>query len=141
MSYLALAFATMGVLYSKPPAEGLKWETWSPEAVEEAIATGRPVYVDFTATWCATCQVNKSRAYNGKVQALFSKYNVLALKADYTNYDPRISSVLAELKRRAVPVNALYRPGKTEPVLTKELFGSTYMANFITEHLEPKGQP
>ena len=138
---LALAFAAMGALYSKPPAEGLRWETWSPEAVEEAIANGRPVYVDFTATWCATCQVNKSRAYNGKVQALFSKHNVLALKADYTNYDSRISTVLAEFKRRAVPVNALYRPGKPEPVLTKELFGSTYMANFIEEHLGTQEQP
>ena len=138
---LALAFAAMGVVYSKPPAEGLKWETWSPEAVEEAIAAGRPVYVDFTATWCATCQVNKSRAYNGKVQTLFANYNVLALKADYTNYDPRISTVLAELKRRAVPVNALYRPGEPEPRLTKELFGSTYMANFIEEHLGTQEQP
>ena len=137
---LALAFAYMGVVHSKPPAEGLKWEIWSPEVVEEAIAAGRPVYVDFTATWCATCQVNKSRAYNGKVQALFSKYNVLALKADYTNYDPRISTVLAQLKRRAVPVNALYRPGESEPKLTKELFGSTYMANFIEEHLGTQEQ-
>ena len=135
---LALAFATMGVLFSKPPTEGLKWETWSPEAVEEAIAAGRPVYVDFTATWCATCQVNKSRAYNGKVQALFAKHNILALKADYTDYDPRISSAITGLKRRAVPVNVLYSPAGGDPKVTKELFGSSYMANFLSEHLEPQ---
>ena len=130
-------FAGLGLACSKPPATGLEWEVWSPEAVEKANASGRPVFVDFTATWCATCQVNKSRAYNAKVRALFAKHDILALKADYTNQDPRIARAIAALNRRAVPVNVLYHPEKEEPRVTKELFGSSYMANFLREALEP----
>ncbi len=134
---LTLVFAGLGLACSKPPATGLEWEVWSPEAVEKANASGRPVFVDFTATWCATCQVNKSRAYNAKVRALFAKHDILALKADYTNQDPRIARAIAALNRRAVPVNVLYHPEKEEPRVTKELFGSSYMANFLREALEP----
>ena len=132
---IAIVFATVGLMASKPPTTGLEWKSWSPETVSEALEEGRPVFVDFTATWCATCQVNKSRGYNDKVRALFAKHGILALKADYTDQDPRISKAIAELDRRAIPVNVLYLPGDPEPKLTKELFGSGYMQDFIREHL------
>ena len=132
---IAIVFATVGLMASKPPTTGLEWKSWSPETVSEALEEGRPVFVDFTATWCATCQVNKSRGYNDKVRALFAKHGILALKADYTDQDPRISKAIAELDRRAIPVNVLYLPGHPEPKLTKELFGSGYMQDFIREHL------
>lgn len=136
IGYVAvILFATLGLAASKPPAKGLDWQAWSPEAVEEALEEGRPVYVDFTATWCATCQVNKSRAYNKKVRQLFKDHKVLVLKADFTNYDPKIAETITALDRKAVPVNALYVPGEEDPHLTKELFGSRYMRDFLTEHL------
>ena len=130
-----IVFGGLGLASSKPPGKGLEWETWSPEVVDAALAEGRPVFVDFTATWCATCQVNKSRAYNGAVRNLFKKHNILALKADFTDYDPAIAEALGALERKAVPVNALYLPGADEAILTRELFGSGYMSSFIEEHL------
>lgn len=140
IGYLAaVLFSGLGLMASRPPSKGLDWQAWSPETVEQALQQGRPVYVDFTATWCATCQVNKSMGYNKGVQKLFSDRNILALKADYTNYDPRIAETIAGLKRRAVPVNALYLPGNPEPKLTKEFFNSGYMKGFIREHLDEAG--
>ncbi|MCH2064345.1 MAG: thioredoxin family protein [Roseibacillus sp.] len=142
IGYLAtILFCGSGLWASKPPSKGLEWKTWSPEAVEEAIGAGRPVYVDFTATWCATCQVNKSMGYNKGVQKLFEAHNILALKADYTDYDPRIAETIAGLKRRAVPVNALYIPDDPDPKLTKEFFNSGYMKGFISKHLGEPGPP
>ena len=131
----AILFSGLGLMACKPPPVGLDWKPWSPEAVEQALEQGRPVYVDFTATWCATCQVNKSRGYNRAVRKLFDAHNILPLKADYTNYDPRIAQTIAELKRRAVPVNVLYLPRGDEPKVTKEFFGSRYIQGFIREHL------
>ncbi|MGE9294702.1 MAG: protein-disulfide reductase DsbD family protein, partial [Puniceicoccales bacterium] len=99
----------------------LVWEKWSPETVEKLLAEGRPVYIDFTARWCATCQVNK-RVY--KDPALIGKFQqdkVVTLKADWTNHDPAITQALAKFNRSAVPFNVLYIPGESTPVTLPEL--------------------
>ncbi len=134
---VAIAFAAFGVTQSKPPAKGLEWKEWSPETVRTALDEGRPVYVDFTAAWCATCQVNKKIAYTPKVRELFDTHNVLVLKADFTNRDPEIASAIEELGRAAVPVNVLYVPGDDSPHVTAELLTGPYMADFLQKHLPP----
>jgi thiol:disulfide interchange protein DsbD len=100
----------------------LQWLPWSPETVRELTAAGRPVFVDFTAAWCVTCQVNKRIAlHNAAVVAAFAAHDVVALKADWTRQDPRITAALAELGRNAVPVYALYLPGESAPRLLPEV--------------------
>jgi thiol:disulfide interchange protein DsbD len=99
----------------------VKWETWSPAALETARAAGRTVYVDFTARWCATCQTNKAAVFtSAAVLAELEKRNVLLLKADWTNRDPAITAELAKWNRSAVPFNLIYH-GTAEPVVLPEL--------------------
>lgn len=118
---LAILFAAGGFLLAKPPAESaLVWETWSQERVESLLKDGKPVYIDFTAKWCATCQVNKKRAYTPEVIALMKKKGVVTLKGDKTKPDPEIEEALQKLGRTAIPVNVLLAPGK-EPLILPEL--------------------
>jgi thiol:disulfide interchange protein DsbD len=100
----------------------IAWQAWSPEKLAELRAAGTPVFVDFTAAWCVTCQVNKRVALNREevVTALAGR-GVVALKADWTNHDPRITAALAELGRNALPVYALYAPGQARPTLLPEV--------------------
>ncbi len=100
---------------------GLLWEPWSEAKVQELIAAGKPVYIDFTAKWCWTCQVNKRVYPDPQLQALFKKYGVITLKADYTNEDEAIKQAFTALGRGAVPVNVLYIPGAKEPHVLPEL--------------------
>jgi thiol:disulfide interchange protein len=100
---------------------GLTWEAWSPERVAELRAANKPVYIDYTAKWCLTCQVNKRVYHDAGLQALIKEKKVVLLKADWTNEDPRISKALADLGKAAVPVNAFYGPGQPEPVVLPEL--------------------
>lgn len=96
----------------------LKWREWSPELVKELRTANKPVYIDFTALWCATCQFNKRQYKNETIKALLKEKHVELLKADYTNYDDRIKKVLREeYHREAVPVNVLYIPGGTETII------------------------
>jgi DsbC/DsbD-like thiol-disulfide interchange protein/cytochrome c biogenesis protein CcdA len=130
---LALALATGGVLASLPPKPSkLVWETWSEERVESLLKQNKPVFVDFTAQWCATCQVNKKRAYSPDVIELMHKRGIVALRADKTNPNPAIEKKLAELQRAAIPVNVYYRPGK-EPVITPELLSADYLLELFKE--------
>lgn len=98
------------------PKDGT-WKEWSPELVDELRAKNVPVFVDFTARWCATCQANKWVYKNEALQADFRKYGVELLRADWTTPDVRIEDALALLKKSAIPVNVLYVPGQQEPVI------------------------
>lgn len=92
--------------------DAMTWEAWSPERVAQLQKEGRGIYVDFTARWCATCQVNKKVVFgNRKVTDYFHDQNIVALKADWTNADPKITEALAKWGRSAVPFNLVYPAG------------------------------
>jgi thiol:disulfide interchange protein len=110
-----------GGLYAGWPVKEDKWAEWSPEKVAELRAANQPVYIDFTAQWCVTCQFNKPVYKNEALKKLIAEKKVVLLKADWTNEDPRITKALSDLGKAAVPVNVLYLPGKTEPVVLPEL--------------------
>ena len=96
------------------------WLPWSPEVVEQAQAQGRTVFVDFTAAWCITCQVNKrTTLQRQEVIEAFEQHNVLALRADWTRYDPDITQALADLGRSGIPAYAIYRQGREPRVLSE----------------------
>lgn len=100
---------------------GLTWEAWSPEKEAELRAAGKPVYIDFTAKWCFTCQVNKRVYKDAALTKLIADKKVTLLKADWTNEDPRITQALSDLGKAAVPVNVLYVAGQKAPILLPEL--------------------
>jgi thiol:disulfide interchange protein/DsbC/DsbD-like thiol-disulfide interchange protein len=98
------------------------WEPWSAERVAQLREAGRPIYTDFTARWCATCQANKKVVFaSDAVKRYFRDHKVATLKADWTNADPRITAELARWHRSAVPFNLVYLPANSEPKALPEL--------------------
>ena len=109
-----------------PSASG--WQPWSAARVREAVQSGQPVFVDYTAAWCITCQVNKRTTLeHTSVQDAFARHRVVLLRADWTRQDPAISASLAELGRSGVPVYVLHRPGQPPLVLPELLSPGTVL--------------
>ena len=104
------------------PAPGSAWESWSPQRVAELQAAGTPVFVDFTAKWCLTCQVNERVTLRAPlVERAFRSAGIATLKADWTDRSDEIARTLAAFGRAGVPVYVLYPRGAASPILLPEL--------------------
>ena len=118
----------------------LNWGTWSPDAQAAAIAAGKTVYLDFTARWCATCQVNKRVYHQSDVIAALQQNNIVLLRADWTKKDPVIAQELKKYGREGIPFNVLLKPNQS-PIIFSELLTGTEIVNAIHSTNPPNSSP
>lgn len=105
-------------------------QAFSQAKIDEALAAGRPVFVNMTAKWCVTCMVNDKVAISTPdIQKLFEEKNILYLKGDWTNQDEDITQFLNRYGRSGVPLYVYYHNGK-EDVLP-QLLTPQIVANAI----------
>jgi thiol:disulfide interchange protein/DsbC/DsbD-like thiol-disulfide interchange protein len=104
-------FASSDALPKTAQNRGEGWEPWSTERVDELLAQGRPVFVDFTAAWCVSCQVNKKAVLErATIKQFFSDQKVALLRADWTKRDSAITAELSRYKRNGVPMYQVWLP-------------------------------
>jgi len=106
-----------------------RWQPWSADKVTQLVGAGTPVFVDFTAAWCVTCQYNKQTTLaDAAVLSDFDAKKVKLLRADWTRRDPAITAALAQLGRNGVPVYVLHAPGRAPVVFSEVLSASALRA-------------
>ncbi len=117
------------------PAAALSDAAWSPfsiEKVAELDDAGRPVFVDFTAAWCLTCQVNKQTTLTSDaVMSAFRQKNVILMRADWTSRDAEITRALESHGRSGVPLYVLYPGNNAPPVLLPEVLTESIVLNAL----------
>jgi len=103
---------------SEPDEFGLIWEPYSEARLAALMAQGRSVYLDFTAEWCITCQVNERLVFgSSEVRALLVRKNVALMKGDWTTKSPSITAALRRYGRNGVPLNVIINKGKQESAI------------------------
>jgi thiol:disulfide interchange protein DsbD len=100
-----------------------EWQPFEPAAIESELASGRAVFVDFTADWCLTCKANEQLVLaDARVRAEFERLDVARFKADWTRRDERIRAELARHGRAGVPLYLVYTPdAPRDPVVLPEV--------------------
>jgi thiol:disulfide interchange protein DsbD len=118
-----VAGAAAGVPGAGLPADG-EWQPYDAARVASLNAAGKPLLVNFTASWCLTCLVNERNAFaDSAVQQVFRDRGVTLMKGDWTNRDPAITQALAAFGRAGVPLYVVYNstPGSSTPVVLPQL--------------------
>lgn len=144
----ALAVAAVAAApYRSPPSggtdavvvAGVPSESWSEARVAALRAAGKPIFVDFTAAWCVTCQVNEQLALNtAETAAAFRRTGAVFLKADWTNRDSAIAKALADQGRAGVPLYLVYGVGGGAPKVLPQLLTSGLVAQALDEAARPR---
>jgi thiol:disulfide interchange protein DsbD len=140
---LAVSGLAVGMAQARSASPGKRaaaedgWEAFSPERLAELRRAGTPVFVDFTADWCLTCQVNKRVALNRtEVRERFARDGIVLLKADWTLRDETITRALAEHGRQGVPLYVLYgRDASQPPRILPEVLSPALVLSAIEEAL------
>lgn len=107
--------------------------TWTTEYEQELRLSDSPYFINFTAAWCITCQVNEAIAFTNTVEEKFKIKGITYLKADWTNRDESIFKELQKYQRSGVPTYVLWHPELNEPILLNEVLTESYLLRMIDE--------
>lgn len=114
------------------PRHAIAWAAFDPDAIKSLVSQGKTIFVDVTADWCLTCQVNKRLVLDVEpVAALAGGNGFLPMKADWTKPDPRIAAFLARYRKFGIPFNIVYGPGAPGGIVLPELLTAEGVAQAI----------
>ena len=147
-AFLATAAASMSLVgwldsatvtadgQNKFDAESGIWQPFSPQLLADLRRQQQAIFVDVTADWCVTCQVNKQLVLEREhVLQAFAKANVVLLRADWTRPDDRIANYLLTYERFGIPFNSLYVPSRAKPVIFSEILSAEKIIDALENHL------
>jgi suppressor for copper-sensitivity B len=143
------------IAYSEPPStnrsskgqlintassgDKILWQEFSPHLIPKMVKNGNLIFVDVTADWCLTCQINKNTLLSSEpIKALLSDKNTIKMKADWTLPNPTILSYLESYNRFGIPFNVIYGPGAIEGVVLPELLSESNILTAFKDALGPK---
>jgi thiol:disulfide interchange protein DsbD len=97
---------------------GIDWQAWSPDAVAQAHAAGKPILVDFTARWCVTCNaIVKPALENSAIAAKLKTIGAVTLLADYTRTPQAMTDEIAKYGSAGVPLVLVYPKNPASPAI------------------------
>ncbi|AYY79855.1 MULTISPECIES: protein-disulfide reductase DsbD family protein [Proteus] len=114
--------------------DSVNWQPLSEEAIHQALADNKRVFVDVTADWCVTCKANKYNVLlREDIQAALSAPDVVALRGDWTKPSDKITQFLKQRGQVAVPFNQIYGPCHKDGVVLPPLLNKDSTLTILSE--------
>ncbi len=124
---------TSGAAVTKADANESGWVPYTQAKLDEFLAAGKPVFIDFTADWCVTCKVNEAAALQPNMVAEMQARGITPMKADWTNDNPEIANALASFGRDGIPLYVLYGKKGTVPKILPQVLTESIVLNAFDE--------
>ncbi|QOI57034.1 protein-disulfide reductase DsbD family protein [Rouxiella badensis] len=119
---LANLKTSSGPLDSAEASQAAAAVAWSPQNVDAIKGQGKPIFVDFTASWCITCQVNERTSLSTQaVKAAMARTNTIYMIADSTKYNPNVEQALSDFGRGGLPLYVVYPADGGKPVILPQV--------------------
>jgi suppressor for copper-sensitivity B len=86
------------------------WRSYRPDQISTLTDKGHIVILDVTASWCATCNINKATTLNNtSVMEFMKKREIIGMRADISaGNNPSISTLMRMYNHYGVPMNIIY---------------------------------
>ena len=116
-------------------SSGIPWQLWSASEVAETVRSGKMVFVDFTASYCTVCKVNKAAAtYTQEARDKMQEFGVVAYQGDFSTGDSEIFAELQKHSRAGVPLNLIFPAGKPDsPIVLRPSLTKQYLLDKLDE--------
>lgn len=141
---LVLFFAAIGPLpgvmhtqVSQPEvlsAENIARVTWSPQTVEKMRGHGKAIFVDFTASWCITCQVNERTSLStAAVKQALAETGTVYMVADSTRFNADIDDAMNTFGQGGLPLYVVYPADGSAPKVLPQVLTPSIVVNALNQ--------
>ena len=111
-----------------------RWLNFFEVDINQLVNKDEVIFLDITADWCATCQINKVNIINSnKIIKLFEENNILLIRADWTRPNKKVNVFLEKYKRFGIPFNAFFSKNFPNGILLSELLSEKEILETINK--------
>jgi suppressor for copper-sensitivity B len=119
----------------------VSWRPFAATDVNALVRSGRTVFVDVGAAWCATCKVNESLVLDSTPIRQRLASDVEPIRADWTRPDKAITTYLRSFGRYGVPFNVVFGPGAPEGIVLPELLTQQAVLDALDAAANTRSEP
>lgn len=115
-------------------AENITRVTWSPQTVEKMRGHGKAIFVDFTASWCITCQVNERTSLStAAVKQALAETGTVYMVADSTRFNADIDDAMNTFGQGGLPLYVVYPADGSAPKVLPQVLTPSIVVNALNQ--------